>query len=357
MPMLTIAIPTFNRANKLQNSLKIISRTCADVVGSQSVDFCIIDNASTDDTFEVVNQFQSLLHIRYLRNDHNVGLCNNIVNCITKAKGDFTWIIGDDDVILPDSIHTILDSIAMNPDVDFIGLPLGLLAESDIHNALSAENCGEALLASVVPENPALLEFLSKLEGKTNRVIWDDLINPDFNSVFLGALMVSVFRTATAVGAAKKVNIQEGRLQFDDLSNSYPHSMIFAMKFVGKAALVLPSISVAAIRWEREWNPYLPLLVTRRLHDLLDLYEASGVSRISVDRCRRMLFKYYHGPFWRIVLERDAKYRQDFSLRSQIAHYWMYPSFWKGICPQLYLRKIWRTCIRTTKGKLKKIFS
>ncbi|MHB1022595.1 MAG: glycosyltransferase family 2 protein [Acidobacteriaceae bacterium] len=96
-PLLTIAIPTYNRSKYLAELLKTLAPQLA---GEQRVELIISDNASTDDTVSLVKRFQDEgLSARYIRNDTNLGPDGNFLQCFNEAQGKYFWIFGDDDAI------------------------------------------------------------------------------------------------------------------------------------------------------------------------------------------------------------------------------------------------------------------
>lgn len=82
------------------------------------LDVVVSDNASTDNTEAVVKA--SGLPIVYHRNASNIGFGKNLLNATGRlAKGEYVWVIGDDDFILPGGIARILESITAAPDIDY----------------------------------------------------------------------------------------------------------------------------------------------------------------------------------------------------------------------------------------------
>lgn len=110
-PLLTIAIPTFNRALYLDQTLcqlqKEISEFCI-----QNVEVIVSDNASPDNTEEVVNHvISSGLTIRYIKNSENIGSDANIAQCFNLANGSYVLILGDDDLFVDGGLHDLLQNI------------------------------------------------------------------------------------------------------------------------------------------------------------------------------------------------------------------------------------------------------
>ncbi len=109
-PLLTIAIPTYNRSKYLSLLLEGIFDQ---ILHEDRVELIVSDNASTDETAKVVDELKLLgLKLQYLKNECNLGADRNILQCYEKAQGKYVWIFGDDDLILPGGISTILKYIS-----------------------------------------------------------------------------------------------------------------------------------------------------------------------------------------------------------------------------------------------------
>ncbi|WP_420240111.1 glycosyltransferase family 2 protein (plasmid) [Telmatobacter bradus] len=109
-PLLSFTIPTYNRATFLGRLLAVLLQ---DLKAEDRVEVIVSDNASTDDTSAVVAAYQQQgLPIRYLRNETNLGPDFNILQCYENAGGVYTWIFGDDDLIVPGTMKRILDALS-----------------------------------------------------------------------------------------------------------------------------------------------------------------------------------------------------------------------------------------------------
>src|SRR3989338_5944877 len=107
MPKVTIAIPTYNRA-------KLLSQAIESVLVQTYKDFelLISDNASTDETNNVVTSFKDP-RIRYHRNRKNIGMMSNWNKCVELAQGKYLMILGDDDKLYP---YFIKNSLKVHKD-------------------------------------------------------------------------------------------------------------------------------------------------------------------------------------------------------------------------------------------------
>ena len=117
-PLLTIAVPTFNRARYLDQFLSVLF---GQVREEPRIELIVSDNDSPDDTPAVVQRYQDRgLPIRYVRNRENIGPDGNILQSFELATGKYVWVVGDDDVIEPGGIARILYLLTSEmPDMVF----------------------------------------------------------------------------------------------------------------------------------------------------------------------------------------------------------------------------------------------
>src|ERR1700694_1651312 len=93
--LLSVCIPTYNRANLLDETLKCVSKQTV-----KPYEVLIVDNASTDNTKDIVNRYKRY-GFKYIQNKKNIGLLNNINKCITLAKGSHIIFLHSDDLVSP----------------------------------------------------------------------------------------------------------------------------------------------------------------------------------------------------------------------------------------------------------------
>ncbi len=92
---LEIFLITFNRASKLENTLKQLLDISSPI---KDFSITIIDNNSNDNTSLVVQKYQSQHNnIQYIKNKYNIGGNANIVKAFYKATKEYVWILADND--------------------------------------------------------------------------------------------------------------------------------------------------------------------------------------------------------------------------------------------------------------------
>jgi glycosyltransferase involved in cell wall biosynthesis len=108
----TVAIPTYNRANFLAYSIQsALAQSCL------PDEVIIVDNGSEDNTREVVHSFKSG-RLRYEKSEQNIGIIENWKKCVDLANGNYVIILGDDDVLYPGFIE---ESIAVHRKHENLG--------------------------------------------------------------------------------------------------------------------------------------------------------------------------------------------------------------------------------------------
>ena len=114
---LTIAIPTFNRAKYTRRALQSIAEQYDD-----RLEIIVSDNASPDNTEEVVREMEKFMPIKYIKNKENVGSDMNFLQCLREASGKYAVLLGDDDLIIEGKINIILDYLESNDDLSLVFL-------------------------------------------------------------------------------------------------------------------------------------------------------------------------------------------------------------------------------------------
>ncbi|MGE6784146.1 glycosyltransferase family 2 protein [Ensifer adhaerens] len=112
---LSICIPTYNRAPFLEKALSYFVELYKFPF---SYEIVVSDNASTDDTCEVVKRFLGEgLPIRYFRQVENFGAEANSLGSYRHALGEYVLYLADDDVLINDGIIEAIRYLDLNIDV------------------------------------------------------------------------------------------------------------------------------------------------------------------------------------------------------------------------------------------------
>ena len=108
-PLVTIAIPTFNRAAVLKGC---ITAALAQTYGR--FELLVSDNASLDETQIILNSFGDD-RLRIIRQKTNIGLLPNYNACLEAATGDYIVFVADDDRIAPHLLERCINLVRRQP--------------------------------------------------------------------------------------------------------------------------------------------------------------------------------------------------------------------------------------------------
>ena len=112
-PLITIAIPTYNRASLVKNC---VANALAQ--SYQNIEVLVSDNASPDDTVAILKSVNDE-RLRVLTSPKNVGACENFSKCILEARGDYLVLLSDDNLLNADFLEKCVRMIRAEP-----GLPI-----------------------------------------------------------------------------------------------------------------------------------------------------------------------------------------------------------------------------------------
>jgi len=106
----SIVIPVYNGARYISSTLE----SCLEQ-SHTNLEIIVIDDSSDDSSFSLIqsvveNNVRSMLDVRLLRNDINLGLSKTINKAVSLCSGDYILILGHDDIILPDHISNMLST-------------------------------------------------------------------------------------------------------------------------------------------------------------------------------------------------------------------------------------------------------
>lgn len=103
---LSVCIATFNRGAFIGETLDSIVHQCPDYV-----EIVVVDGASPDNTEQVVKGYQQRFPcVRYFRQERNKGVDEDFCRAVALARGEYCWLMSDDDVLKPDAVRTVLNA-------------------------------------------------------------------------------------------------------------------------------------------------------------------------------------------------------------------------------------------------------
>jgi abequosyltransferase len=112
-PVLSICMATFGRGAFIGETLEALL-TQAD----NRVEIVVVDGASPDNTPEVVTALQTRWpRLIYHREASNAGVDRDFDKAVGYARGEYCWLLSDDDIPVHDALESVLENLSDKPDL------------------------------------------------------------------------------------------------------------------------------------------------------------------------------------------------------------------------------------------------
>jgi len=111
-PLITTVIPTFRRPTTLRRAIQsVLNQTFSDFR------ICVYDNASGDQTADVVEEFRRRdSRVEYVCRPNNIGMFANFADGADRVQTAFFSFLSDDDVMLPQFFQTAMAGFRQYPE-------------------------------------------------------------------------------------------------------------------------------------------------------------------------------------------------------------------------------------------------
>jgi glycosyltransferase involved in cell wall biosynthesis len=125
MPLVSFCVPTYGRA-------AFLGRTLSSALAQTVTDFeiVVVNDCSPDDTAGVVRGFTDP-RIRYVLNEKNLGVPENLNRAMSLARGEFLVLLEDHDLLEPTYLEETLGVMRRHPTVGFVATGCLTIDEQD----------------------------------------------------------------------------------------------------------------------------------------------------------------------------------------------------------------------------------
>lgn len=113
-PLVTIAITSYNYGRHVGEAIRsALAQTY------RNLEILVLDNASTDDSLEVIRSFDDE-RIRLIARPENIGIQKNHNDAIRQCRGEYIVFLSADDMHLPTLVEDMMTFRRLNPQVDVV---------------------------------------------------------------------------------------------------------------------------------------------------------------------------------------------------------------------------------------------
>lgn len=113
-PLVSIMIPNYNYGKYI---LQAVKSACSQ--DYSPVEVVVVDNASTDNSIEILEGLKKRYDFRIVKNPDNIGMVRNFHKCGELFKGDYVVFLSSDDLLKPDFISQCMQ-VFNNYNVGFV---------------------------------------------------------------------------------------------------------------------------------------------------------------------------------------------------------------------------------------------
>lgn len=305
IPLVTIAIPTYNNERYIADAIR-----SAMVQDYANLEILIIDDASDDNTEQVVSPFCTDPRVRYFKNEKNIGRVANYHKALYQlAKGE--WYLnldGDDYLTDPSFISKAVSWIHEYEEVVMVTGACERVVGGKLHYTIrsnySSELCcidGKTYFLDLPSEKANFIHLATlydRAKAKSLNFYSEDIISTDFESLFRLALTGNVIYYDKIVGLWRIHGENESVknvFSIEDVMNNFKfieNPALFAASYLPKQAIE---------RWRKTY--FIKIIESYIVRIILN--KPKNSFRISL----RLLKKYpaFYVKAWLNIFIRNAK--------------------------------------------------
>jgi len=313
-PKLSVCISTYNRGAWLAVNLRNLFGQVPEPLAE--VEFLVVDNASEDNTEEVVKPYLHRPDFRFLRNPENVGMLGNLTVTAHEARGEYVWILGDDDLVKSNGIQKVLEVIDANPGVALIYPNYAYTRET------SPDNVGDDI-QKFLDDCPLLTPACGNSRGTVKDIAGK-------NENLFTAIYCLILRRDHALRAYSQDT--SGRA-FSTMRTSIPTTYYVLNYMMDEPAYWIGDI-LLVVNFNVSWDKYASLQILERVPEAQDLAERLGSEPKEMDRWRENLLPgFVH--YWRELFENDVHGNAEFFSPERVVMRMKHLDLFAAIVPEM----------------------
>lgn len=291
-PLLSIVVPTFNRAKVLAKSLPWMRRQ-VEPFGS-TVEVIVSDNHSPDETQTVLSQFTDWAQLRVVSPSQHVPAHAHFLWLGTEMpRAEYCWMLGDDDFPLREGVARVLAAITAPVAADYLILNVAVL-NLDVWLEMSAGR-------TEIPMSEIWQSRITPHAADKSSDHLRDILELGGGDIFIACgIPAHVFKPAVWRARIAELDLMRtanaGR--FTNLDNTFPHlSILYACEGHCRFQFIHEACAVQGCG-AQEWAADQLKLLTNAQPHIAAQYRRLGVSEAYMEQTERHFMSHQ----WKTVI-------------------------------------------------------
>ena len=317
--LLSICIPNYNRSKYLNNCLNSI--LLAKSLSSLKFEICISDNGSKENITSVINHYKKKgLKINYKKNKKNLGFGANFYKVVKMAKGEFIWLIGNDDLLYVYALKELEKLFYKNKDVDFYFI------NSSSLNSKFVFKHKQPFDTKKIPRN---LNNFSEVK-KSKKTKFFNLIDPLVSWDFMLAMFLTIYRRKKFI---RNLNILDKKKLKDPgvwstIDNTAPHVKVFSHAFKNSTCYLQAKPLSVNLFGEKGWSNIYLFVMIIRIPEIIDIYRKNGLPFFKYVLIKNYVLKKFIPYMYHIIKNKNQSNYKCISFKKNILNNIFYPSIY-----------------------------
>jgi glycosyltransferase involved in cell wall biosynthesis len=203
-PLLTICIPSYNRAGYLDTLLTFLKANLLNEA-AYDIELIVVNNNSTDATAAVLEK-HAHPHLRAIQVEHHRPTAEeNIIRSVEFCRGEYVWFLGDDDVPVLENFASHY-RLLQKGDADFFLFNASITDSKGNLSVLQNIKMNRPMLETSMPSLVMTIGCLFTLAGVSNQIIRRSLLSTERGLHYMGISQIYSM-VAWIIEAAKDARV------------------------------------------------------------------------------------------------------------------------------------------------------
>jgi len=271
--VLSICIPTYNRAEKLDLALNALIKASANYAAD--VEILVSDNCSEDNTKEIIeSNKENCNFLYYFRNKENLGFNLNMFSLVDRyAKGKFCWVLGDDDFVDIDALNYIIPLLKSNVDLKYLNLNFRISNIEEYRSFINKE-----------------------IDNRNIDILWGTFSSAIDENTSIGNLLATFMSTSVFL-REDFFTYPKDKFSVTSWTNFYstfPNAYLMATLFSKEKVAYIKEPLITAIEDVKDWDDKVEMIFTKYIPQMYSYFLSLGIKEFelkqSYDNITRLKF-------------------------------------------------------------------